>query len=211
MSSATLIDTRAPYQGTKRRLTTTVSTSQMGSPSLTLFRRSVHTLIRSSHRVRADQRNAVIERLRFSRDPMGYVNALLEECVAEGGPDGLDIVIDVLSNFPELTLQYAREFWRLDLTRLEKASDIPRHHLNDDVWYVLLRSAGSSAMDTFQKVGMLMYFAADGPESVREASIHALGDMGGNTAIRLLRRLRLAETHASVKETITQVLDDLEG
>ena len=209
MNSSALIDTRSPYQGA--RLTTTVSTSQTGSPSLTLFRRSLHALICSPHRVRANQRTVVIERLRMARDPMGYVNTLLEVCVTEGGPDGLDIAIDVLSNFPEHTLQYAREFWRLDKGRMEKLHDIPRHDLNDDVWYVLLRAVGTSVMGDFQKTQMLLYCAFDGPESVREASIHALGDMGGAHAIRLLRKLRNAETHASVKETIAQVLDDLEG
>src|SRR5271165_2188596 len=101
------LDTRTPYQSGSPRMrsNTTAPTSQTGSPNLTLFQRAVHDLLRSSHRERAARRNNVIERLRASRDPMGYISELIDQCAVKGGSEGLDIGIDVLSQFGDLVLQ----------------------------------------------------------------------------------------------------------
>jgi hypothetical protein len=214
MSSATVLDTRTPYRsrGTQSpAMTTTASTSQTGSPGLTFFQRSVHELVRSSHRDRAARRKSVIDRLRGSRDPMGYVNELIEQCAVKGGSEGLDIGIDVLSQFGELTLQYAREFWKKDWERWGERKGPARHHFNDDAWYILLRAAARSDLEPWQKMQMLLYCSMDGTESIREAGIHALGDMGGPLAARLLRRIEKGERSPSVLQAVAEVLADLEG
>jgi hypothetical protein len=214
MSSPTVLDTRTPYRsrGTQTpAMTTTASTSQTGSPGLTFFQRAVHELVRSSHRDRAARRRNVIDRLRGSRDPMGYINELIEQCVVKGGSEGLDIGIDVLSQFGELTLQYAREFWKKDWERWGDRKGAVRHHFNDDAWYILLRAAARSELEPWQKMQMLLYCSMDGTESIREAGIHALGDMGGPVAARLLRRIEKGERSPSVLQAVTEVLADLEG
>ena len=213
MSSARLLDTRTPYQSRspQTHLNTAAPTSQTGSPGLTFFQRAVHDLILSSHRDRATRRQNVIDRLRASRDPMGYINELIDHCAVRGGPEGLDIGIDVLSQFGDMVLQYARDFWKSDVKRWGSGEDSHRHHYNDDAWYILLRSAARSDLDPWQKVQMLLYCSIDGPKSVREAGVHAFGDLGGPVAARLLRRLRESDRSPSVREAAIEVLDDLEG
>jgi hypothetical protein len=192
-------------------LNITAPPSQTGSPGLTFFQRAVHELIRSPHRERAARRQKVIDRLRASRDPMGYISELIDQCAVKGGCDGLDIGIDVLSQFGDLVLQYAREFWKKDVRRWREQKGSHRHHFNDDAWYVLLRAAARADLEPWQKIQMLRYCSMDGPESVREAAIHALGDLGGPAAIRFLRRLHETDRSPSVREATAVVLDDLEG
>jgi hypothetical protein len=213
MSSAMVLDTRTPYRSrsTQMRLNTNASTSQTGSPGLTLFQRAVHDLLRGSHRERSVRRNNVIDRLRASRDPMGYINELIDQCAMRGGSEGLDIGIDVLSQFGDLVLQYAREFWKKDVKRWGAVNDSHRHHFNDDAWYILLRSAARSDLEPRQKAQMLIYCSIEGSKSVREASVHAFGDMGGTVAARLLRQLSDSDKSPSVREAAIEVLNDLEG
>lgn len=211
MSSASVLDTRTPYRGARTHMETTAPASQTGSAGLTIFQRHVHQLIRSSHPERAARREAVIDRLRASRDPMNYLNELLEQCVLGGGPEGLDIAIDVLSQFGGLVIEYSREFWRKDVKRWQMPVIQACHHMNDDIWYVLLRAAAASGLDVWQKLPILSYCAADGTVSVREASIRALGDVGGPGAARLIHRLGSTDASTMVREAAAEVLDDLEG
>ncbi len=213
MSSAMMLDTGSLYRSrsTHTNLQIFSPTSQTGSPDLTLFRRAVHDLVRSSHQERAARRENVIDRLRASSDPMAYLNELIDHCTMRGGSEGLDIGIDVLSQFGDLVLQYAREFWKQDVKRWGAEEDSHRHHFNDDAWYILLRSAARSDLEPWQKVQMLLYCSIDGPGSVREAGVQAFGDLGGAVAARLLRRLRDSDPSPSVRKAATEVLDDLEG
>jgi|GEM_PF-2605925 len=212
MSGATLLDTSTPYRsrGTQTSAMVTATTSQTGSASLTFFQRAVHSLVCRSHRDRTACRKDVAARLRNSRDPMSFINELIEQCVVKGGSEGLDLCIDVLSQFGELTIQYAREFWKKDWERWTGKKGSARHHFNDDAWYILLRAAAQSDLEPWLKTQMLLYCALDGTESIREASIHALGDMGGPVATRLLRRIKQGESSKSVLQAITEVLADLE-
>jgi hypothetical protein len=213
MGSPSVLDTRTPYRSrnTQAPWDTTASSSQTGTPGLTLFQRAVHELIRSSHLDRSERRTNVVDRLRKSRDPMGYINELIDQCAVKGGSEGLDIAIDVLTQFGDLVIQYAREFWKKDWERWVKRTGGERHHYNDDAWYILLRAAARSGLEPWQKVQMLLYCSMDGTESIREAGIHAIGDMGGPVAARLLRRIEQGERSASVRQAIDDVLDDLEG
>jgi hypothetical protein len=192
-------------------MTTSATTSQTGSTGLTLFQRAVHELMCSSHRDRAARRKNVIDRLRRSWDPTGYINELIEQCAVRGGSEGLDIGIDVLSQFGELTIQYAREFWKKDWERWGEQKGTVRHHFNDDAWYMLLRAAARSDLEPWQKMQMLLYCSMDGTESIREAGIHALGDIGGSVAVQILRRIEKGEHSLSVLRAVADVLADLEG
>lgn len=215
MSSAALLDTRTPYdrnRSSSTHLNKVASGSQTGSPGLTFFRRAIHDLLRSGHRERAACRKNVSDRLMASRDPVAYINELIEECVIKGGSEGLDIGIDVLSGFGGLVFQYASGFWRKDVVNRWGGNQDPhRHHMNDDVWYVLLRAAATSDMDPWQKFQMLSYCGTDGPTGVREAAVHALGDLGGDDAVRFLRHMRDSDSSLMVREVATEVLGDLEG
>ena len=212
MSSQSDLDTRTPFRSRSETtpLNTTAPTSQTGTPDLTLFQRAVYDLVRSSHRDRAVTRHKVVSRLRASRDPMAYINELIDQCVTKGGADGLDIGIDVLSQFGDLVLRYAREFWKKDVSRWDEGNVGRRHHFNDDAWYILLRSAARSRLEQSQKTQMLRYCSTEGPPSVREAGVHAFGDMGGTFAAQFLHDLKNSEQSESVREVVVEVLDDLE-
>ncbi len=183
----------------------------MGLPGLMVFRRGVDELVCSPHRERAAYRETVIERLRASSDPIAYLSELIDHCTMRGGPEGLDIGIDVLSQFGDLVLRYAREFWKQEVMRWDVEENSRRHHFNDDAWYILLRAAARSDLDPWQKVQMLLDYSMDGPRSVREAGVRAFGDMGGAVATRLLRQLRESDPSPSIREAATEVLEDLEG
>ena len=142
---------------------------------------------------------------------MGYIGELLDQYVVEDRADGMDLVVDVLTHFGGHVVEYAREFWRKDVKRWEKRASHPRHHVHDDIWYVLLRAAGASGLDALEKIPMLTYCAADGTPVVREASVRALGDMGGKIAARLVRRLGTTDGSPMVREAAAEVLDDLEA
>ncbi|WP_422932210.1 HEAT repeat domain-containing protein [Singulisphaera sp. PoT] len=213
MSSAPVLDTRSPYQtrSTQPHMTITATSSQTGSPGLTLFNRAVHDLIRSSHQDRSTCRTKVINRLRSARDPIAYINELIDECAVKGGSDGLDIGIDVLSQFGEHVFQYAWEFLKKDYERWCDTQEVPRHHFNDDAWYILLRAAAQSDLEPWQKFHMVLYSLESGTESIQEASIRALGDIGGDGALDILRETLQGNPSPSVRQAIIEVLDDLEG
>jgi hypothetical protein len=211
MSSGLLLDTRAPVRSKLMHVKPPEYPSQTSSTALVFFRHRVQELIRSNHRDSPALRKAVIERLRMSRDPMGYIGELLDQCVVENRSEGMDIAIDVLTHFGGQVIEYAREFWRKDVKRWENQLPYRRHHIHDDIWYVLLRATGASKLDMLQKIPMLSYCAADGTPVMREASVRALGDMGGVIATRLIRRLGNTDASPMVREAAAEVLDDLEG
>ena len=211
MNSGSLLDTRAPVRSGRMQVRPLDHPSKDRSTELVFFRHKVQQLVRGRHADRAALRRDVIERLRMTRDPMGSIGDLLNHCVVENRSEGMDIAIDVLTHFGGQVIEYAREFWRKDIGRWEKPPAHPRHHIHDDIWYVLLRAAGASNLDALQKIPMLSYCAAEGPAVVREASVRALGDMGGKIAARLVRRLGGTDGSPMVREAAAEVLDDLEG
>ncbi len=211
MASGTLLDTRASVRNPKLHEQPPDSSSQTQTAGLVFFRHLVQQLVRSTHHDRAARRKAVIDRLRSSREPIGYIGELLDQCAVEHRSEGLAIAIDVLSHFGIHVIEFARQFWKKDVKRWEPSAAHLRHHVHDDIWYVLLRAAGASGLDAWQKIPMLSYCAVDGTPSVREASIRALADVGNPIAIRLIKRMGGTDKSAMVREAAEEVLVDLEG
>ncbi len=206
-----LLDTRTPYQSDRPNLGTTNSDSLIGSAEFTFFQRLVNQLVVSGYKERDALRKEVIARLRESRDPMKYVEDLLSQCVIHGGPDGLDIAIDVLSQFGDLVADFARAFHENDVRRWGRTREPTQDHVPDDYWYVLLRSAALSDLNDLNKFILIRTCAIRGPVSVREAAVHALGDIGGPQAVELLRKISESELSPMVRESAAEVLGDLEG
>lgn len=203
--ASVLRDTRTPYRCDR----TNPSTS--GSAEFTFFQRLVNQLVISGHSERDAQRSKVVEKLRSSRDPTKFVGELLSQCVTRGGPDGLDIAIDVLSQVGNLVADFATEFLKNDVQRWDQTREFSRDHERDDSWYVLLRSAALSDLDDLNKLMIIRTCAIDGTVSVREAAVHALGDISGPVAVELIRSMRETDRSQMVRESAAEVLRDLEG
>ena len=136
-------ETSIPYAGTRPRPYATESTAS--SPNLTLFRQLVRNLCHGPRVRRAPRYAKVLELLREAAEPQRYIGELLDLCVHEGGPDGLDVAIDVLSETGDLLLDYTSRFLRRDYSHWR--TDTPRERSSDDVWYVLARALAKSELD----------------------------------------------------------------
>jgi hypothetical protein len=217
--NSTLLDTRSPFRTRRGPVHLQVNTRPMetrgDSVDLVLFRRLVHQLIRAPRRDRAGALAKVVSHIQASRYPLECVNHLLFECAANGGSDGLDIAIDVLSQVGSVALAAADRFHIRDAARLNNTVE-PLHSVNDDAWYALLRGLCRSKVQPMQKlvaVVRIVYAAAPG---AKEAAAHALGDLAYHhpaykRAARMMLEHLAKNASSSVRETAAEVLNDMEG
>lgn len=209
------LDTRAPHRtahaASPVATTETTAANEQGAVAVTIFRRLVDGLLASDHRDRAALRTALITRLRHSEVPDVCIGELLELCATRGGPDGLDTAIDVLSHLGDFVLAYIRQFLKSDMNRWTAAGSADGLRWNDDKWYILLRAAARSNVEDGEKFRLLRLCGEAGTASMREATIHAMGDIGGDQAIRYIREIAGSTADPMVRETAEQVVDDLEG
>src|SRR5690606_35594432 len=116
-----------------------------------------------------------------------YIGELLDLCIYEGGPDGLDTAIDVLSETGNFTLDCVYQFIRKDFKNWAEESRCGGQSV-DDVWYVLARALAKSDLDhesvTLPILTLGLRFVT---ANIREATTHALGAVGGELAINLLK------------------------
>jgi hypothetical protein len=156
------------------------------------FRWAARNLIVAHHRDRPRLRGDLVDALKASAEPFVLVRVLLEECVDRGGPDGLDLAIDVLSACGDLAREYAAE------------CPVDR----DDSWYVLLRAAARSDTRYGHRLTFITSRMDHRNPGVREAVAHAFGDLGGAHAADGLRWMAGNDPDASVRSAAMEVLDD---
>jgi hypothetical protein len=211
MASSTLLDTRTSARSSLTHGQSTNYSSQTQTPGSVGFRHLTQQMIVSAHQQRHALRKVVIERLRLSRDPISYIGVLLDQCVIEHRNEGIEIAIDVLSRFGVHVIEFAKLFLTKDVKRWKLSATPSRHHVHDDIWYVLLRATGLSNLDDWQKIPMLGYFVMAGTPSIRESSVRALADVGSPIAIRLIGRVGNTDSSKMVRDAAGEVLADLEG
>jgi hypothetical protein len=207
MSSA-LLDTRTHYQSEREGFDTSTPASLVGSAGLTLFQRLLRQMVESIHADRAVLREKVVSRLNECRDPMRYIDTILDECIVRGGPEGLEIAVDVLSKFGSLVLEYSLKLLVKDRERWKSHQASSPHVMTDDVWYVLLRSAASSDLERWMKLPIIRYCLENGTPSIREACVCALGDLDP-IPVDLLR-IASHDENQMVRQAAADVLEDLE-
>jgi hypothetical protein len=182
--------------------------SVAGSANLTLFRRLARTLCHGPRIQRAARRQSVVRILREAGEPQRYIGELLDVCVHEGGPDGLDLAIDVLSETGSLTADYVFRFLQRDFSNWQ--TGLKGSRSSDDVWYALARALAKADLDEKNvKLPLLALGLTAGTPSIREATVHALGDLGGASAKKLLERA-VQDPDRLVRESAGEVLADLE-
>ena len=193
----------------------TTGGTRTGAVELALFRRLVRNLILASHPGRPTALAKVVGYLKVARDADHAIGELLFECADRGGPDGLDIATDVLSQVGHVAVRYARRLlttdgpkWRVDGSR----------RVTGNVWYALLRGLCQSRIGASDKVIPVVSAALRGTASIREAAVHALGDLAEYVTPPQRERLRslldkmaAGDDSSEVRESAKTVIENLEG
>jgi hypothetical protein len=178
------------------------------SLNLTQFRRLVRELL-AAPASRAALRQEVARSLGNAADPGRYIAELLALCVRAGGPDGLNVGVDALFSVGHQLLDYiVLTFLPADAPRWSRGAS--RAHPNDDSWYILARALARSDYAPESIKLALLRVGLAGTPSVREATVHALGDVGTPAAVKLLREA-LSDPDRMVRESAGEVLADLEN
>jgi hypothetical protein len=177
-------------------------------PRLMEFRRAVRELLRGPANHRKDKRREIIQRIRSSQLPRLYVQEVLRECSTGGGPDSLDIGIDILSQTGPLALEFAQDFLPRDAQRWSPTPTIA-HHLHDDFWDILLRAAARATPDRPETLGLIRSCARAGNRGLRDAVILALYDLGTQDARTLLAEMAQNDDDAMIRHDAQELLEDL--
>lgn len=155
-------------------------------------------------------RAEAVERLRRARDPFRYVQTMLDRCVARRSEGGLDFAIDILSQAEDLPLEYALEFCKEDSTAWGKENTIG-YRPNDDVWFVLLRSAARARANPLECLALMHTCLAAGSRGMREAVVEGLYDLRTAEAKQLLSRIAAEDTDPLIRKLADDNLHDLEA
>jgi hypothetical protein len=192
------------YSGTRRDEFRPQSLA--GSVNLTQFRQLVRDLL-AARASQAPLREKAVKAIANARDPERYIAELVALCVQAGGAYGLNAGIDVLALVGNPLLDYVARFLRAEASRWG-AGNVAADP-NDDGWYILARAAARLAgVSEGLKLAYLLP-GMEGTPSVREATVHALGDLGTPGAGEFLREA-LKDPDAMVRESAEEVLADLE-
>jgi hypothetical protein len=192
------------YSGTRRDEFRPESLA--GSVNLTQFRQLVRDLL-AARAFQAPLREKAVQAIVNARDPERCIAELVALCVQAGGAYGLNAGIDVLALVGHPLLDYFFRFSRAEASRwrAKNATADP----NDDGWYILARATARLACVPEELKLAYLLPGMEGTPSVREATIHALGDLGTPEAVPFLREA-LQDPDAMVRESAAEVLADLE-
>ncbi|MDY3561422.1 hypothetical protein R5W23_002700 [Gemmata sp. JC673] len=186
-----------------------------GAAERTLFWRLVRNLILASHRDRTVARSKVVDYLKATRYPGPAFNELLFQCSKEGGPDGLDIAIDVIAEVGPEAARYARRLLSIDSPKWDPPG--LRRQVTDSIWYAILRGVCQSKADVAEKIILTLTAALRGTVGIREAAAHALGDLAECEGPRVkdvvtyfLGELAGEDQQPEVRQAATEVLSALE-
>jgi hypothetical protein len=178
-------------------------------PRIQIFRSQLETCLRSPAAKRRPLRDALIAQIRASVVPSVYLQEVLKKCGAVRHPDALDIGVDLMAGFGAHLEGLCRRHIAAEIGRWQAVK--PESSSTDDVCYVLLRSLGRSTVDAAQKLALIEKCLTNGPRSIREAAVHALGDAGGPEAERLLRNAARYDADSAVRESAESLLSEWEN
>ena len=154
-------------------------------------------------------REELVQQIRDSAVPEAYLQAVMWKCADVHHPDTLDFSMDLLAGFSDQLEALCRGFIEADRQRWTIQPQ--QSHANDDICYVLLRALGRSQVDIAAKLAVIEDCLTNGPRGVREAAVHALGDVGGAEAERLLRVFAKEDVDCLVRESAESLLSEWEN
>ncbi len=179
------------------------------APRLHDFREQFGMFLRAPLSQQSANRSAIVARIRSSADPALYLHEVLRQCsLGGGGPNSFDLAIDLLSQFDNALLEILESF--LDFERSRWNQLATAHHVNDDVCYILLRALARSSVGFQIRLDVIAGCLKHGTNSIREAAVHALGDLGGDAAKNLLQTALRQDLDRHVRESAQEALDDMD-
>lgn len=162
----------------------------------------------ASRRSRA--RAVIINILSGTSDPEPCIDELLQVCTAEGGSDGLDVAIDILSKLGSQTLEYARNYLIRDLRNWGPSSD-RAYEPNDDYWYILLCAVGRSQVSEADRFRFITCCSNATSRGIREGVVVGLRELGTEAAKKRLRHYASDDRDGFIRKIASEALEELEG
>ncbi len=191
----------------RTKMTKANQTSAGEIPRLREFRQKLDELLRSPYEERAERRRELAGQIHGEATPALFLNDVLRQCSTAGGPDGLDVGIDLLSGFDSDLLDVYCNIVSTDRSRW--ALRLPARHVYDYVLYILLRALARTSLPPETILAALQDCLLAGTDSIREAATHALGDLGGAAAKELLAQAASQDKDPHVRESAREALEDL--
>ncbi len=177
---------------------------------LAIFRHLIRQLVKAPATLIANLRQEAIKELRRSLDPTRYITVLLEICLANRNNGGLDFAIDVLSQSGDLALEYALEFYKEDCRDWAQLPEIVSRS-NDDVWFILLRSAARANINPMECMAVMRTCLQAGNRGIREAVVEGLYDLRTIEAKGLLSQIAGQDKDPFIRQLAQDNLRDLEA
>lgn len=184
--------------------------SQRASVAVTLIRHLARTMFSQKLNQRVATRQQIIRLITKARDPGRCIDKFLQLCSTEGGPDGLDAAIDVLSKTGPLIMAHAWDYLQRDLKSWGPTSERP-YQPNDDYWYALLRSVGRTDVSEKERFRFISCCSLANARGIREGVVEALRDLGTPGAKERLRRYASEDGDLFIRQIAQEALDDLES
>lgn len=154
------------------------------------------------------QRTADLAARLVKEGEAGAVLEVVKLLAAEGGSEGAERGVDVLSLTGPLALRAAKAFFVEEEGRLS-CPPTTKHEDADDAWYILLRGLAKAHPDKSEAASFIRGFTGSGSRSVRVAATEALGDLQTEDAAAELERLLEGERDPLVLQTIKDALGDM--
>jgi hypothetical protein len=199
--------TRTSYKG--RGINTNPPPSSRGSVEAMITRLLTRQLLSCPGVEKDARREAVTKFLLNVRKSEVCIDELLSTCTTQGGPDGLDTAIDILSGTGELVLKYFWNYLQRDVANWNPDCD-RAYKPNDDYWYVLLRAVARTKAEEMEKLQYIMCCANAESRGIREGVVEALRDLRTSLAKDLLRQFAKNDVDHYIRQVAQEALDDLE-
>ena len=183
--------------------------SSRGSVGVVFLRFMVRNLMSCVPGQKAEWRHRISDYLKKVGNPE-CIDELLSFCTTQGGPDGLDMAIDILSKTENIVVEYAWDYLCRDIAKWTPDSD-RAYNPNDDHWYILLRAVGRTNVDAKARFDFIKCCANAESRGIREGVVEGLSDLGTPKAKELLKTLAKHDSDEYIRKIAGEALADLES
>lgn len=169
-----------------------VEDQRTGPSSSMLLDHEISRFQRSIGAQRDSLRNAIIRKIVNADDPDEYIETTLQALIGSTKPGRLDDAVDILSQAGTVLPQFLHgSFSQLDVDDVD-----------EDYWYVLIRAVGKSKSPTARMYVEMLWSRCP------EAAVEALGDIGDEESIDLLRTVVKGAPTEFMRTLAEEVLEE---